>query len=763
MFDTALRWVTRLQGRRLPLRHHGGPHARPDAATARGRPVRSQSRPSTFTAKDGTRAAARTTSAMSRRAQDNLAGTGIGSFNDRIRDAVRGGGRSTAARPCSNAQGITSGLLYDPNSANSGAASEKTALLDKADRIRCGQLAGGIKSYTFQNAAGTRWRGSTLGSYAGRSVRADQLCRSHDNRRSGTSASTSIRPATPTGRPRACAERRHVVRAAGAGRARSCTRARKSCAPSRRTRTHTTPATGSTISTGRSRRATGPLALPPQGDNQGSKTQTHAASARSDRRDRAVRSSVRLRRDQGMARDPQELDAVPPAHGGPDQGAHDDAQHGTEPAGPGCHRVPPRWLLESGAATRPAIRRGRDDLQPDQELVASWRSSRTKRSRLHPVLAAVGRRGGEDRDTRCDLRLPRAAPHDRCLHQDGAVELLALRRADLRTRPGRRLDRQPGTRADLYRRHVVLAERSPWWRVRSSSRSPTTTGPGHRTAGWRRAAVTSMCAKPAALLCDHDSRNINLTPPAAGDYTFSLEAADKVNPVLTVSKAAPFGSTTMYVREAFNDWGMDRQPTAPMAWDGLGKYRARSLNLPAEHLRVQGRGCRLDRASNCGAGAGSNVVTIGTAVDADLQQQLRQSRASRSRAPARTCLRSTERIRRRRADGREDSFRGRVVHARRRDRLGLPAPTIVCRTWAAASTVGATRQRAGADADGGFKIADADWTDGSNCGASTAQPIGVGAAAEVRRARERQRRDYVASDGDCTLHAGRDEHHGVPC
>ncbi|HEX7374351.1 MAG TPA: pullulanase-type alpha-1,6-glucosidase, partial [Steroidobacteraceae bacterium] len=96
--------------------------------------------------------------------QDNLAGTGIGSFNDRIRDAVRGGGCCDSGAVLVNAQGITSGLWYDPNSANSGSAAEKSALLDKADRIRA-QLAGGIKSYTFQNAAGATVAGSTLGSY----------------------------------------------------------------------------------------------------------------------------------------------------------------------------------------------------------------------------------------------------------------------------------------------------------------------------------------------------------------------------------------------------------------------------------------------------------------------------------------------------------------------------------------------------------------------------------------------------------------------
>ena len=60
--------------------------------------------------------------------QINMAGTGIGTFNDRIRDAVRGGGPfDTDPR----IQGFGSGLYTDPNGddANGTPAEQKARLL----------------------------------------------------------------------------------------------------------------------------------------------------------------------------------------------------------------------------------------------------------------------------------------------------------------------------------------------------------------------------------------------------------------------------------------------------------------------------------------------------------------------------------------------------------------------------------------------------------------------------------------------------------
>ena len=65
--------------------------------------------------------------------QVNMAGTGIGTFNDRIRDAVRGGGPFSPRRD----QGFATGLYVEPNGTFGGsAADEKAALLRLTDLVR---------------------------------------------------------------------------------------------------------------------------------------------------------------------------------------------------------------------------------------------------------------------------------------------------------------------------------------------------------------------------------------------------------------------------------------------------------------------------------------------------------------------------------------------------------------------------------------------------------------------------------------------------
>jgi pullulanase-type alpha-1,6-glucosidase len=80
--------------------------------------------------------------------QLNMGGTGIGTFNDRLRDAVRGGGPFDGGGDMITNQGVISGLFYDPNANNSGSDAEKAELLLSADQIRVG-LAGNLADYEF--------------------------------------------------------------------------------------------------------------------------------------------------------------------------------------------------------------------------------------------------------------------------------------------------------------------------------------------------------------------------------------------------------------------------------------------------------------------------------------------------------------------------------------------------------------------------------------------------------------------------------------
>jgi pullulanase len=83
--------------------------------------------------------------------QLSLNGSGIGTFNDRTRDAVRGGSAGDAGEALFKRQGWINGLVYDPN-AHAGAV-PAAELFKTADLVRAG-LAGSIRSYPLQTYDG---------------------------------------------------------------------------------------------------------------------------------------------------------------------------------------------------------------------------------------------------------------------------------------------------------------------------------------------------------------------------------------------------------------------------------------------------------------------------------------------------------------------------------------------------------------------------------------------------------------------------------
>ena len=93
--------------------------------------------------------------------QLNMAGTGIGTFSDRLRDAVRGGGPFDGGQDLVRRQGFANGLYYDPNALNSGSADEKATLLLLSDQIRVG-LAGNLADYQFVDRNGNLVTGSQV-------------------------------------------------------------------------------------------------------------------------------------------------------------------------------------------------------------------------------------------------------------------------------------------------------------------------------------------------------------------------------------------------------------------------------------------------------------------------------------------------------------------------------------------------------------------------------------------------------------------------
>jgi pullulanase-type alpha-1,6-glucosidase len=101
--------------------------------------------------------------------QGQLGGTGIGTFSDRLRDAVHGGSPVDGASLFT--QGFGTGLFTDPNgrdarlgdpaSVNDGGADEAAELAHQSDLVKLG-LAGNLRSYEVTTSSGERVRGDEL-------------------------------------------------------------------------------------------------------------------------------------------------------------------------------------------------------------------------------------------------------------------------------------------------------------------------------------------------------------------------------------------------------------------------------------------------------------------------------------------------------------------------------------------------------------------------------------------------------------------------
>jgi pullulanase len=117
--------------------------------------------------------------------QINLYGTGIGTFNDRIRDGVRGGSPFSDERT----QGFATGLVTDSSDFTNQSGDESSqlaTLLQEADWIRLG-LTGNLANYSFVDAEGQTVTGSAVNyggqpaGYTATPVEAINYCSVHDN------------------------------------------------------------------------------------------------------------------------------------------------------------------------------------------------------------------------------------------------------------------------------------------------------------------------------------------------------------------------------------------------------------------------------------------------------------------------------------------------------------------------------------------------------------------------------------------------------
>ena len=141
-----------------------------------------------------------------------MAGTGIATFSDRLRDAVRGGGPFDDDP---RIQGFASGLFTDPNGspANGTAAEQRTRLLHYQDLIRLG-LAANLRDYTFLDSTGQLVRGADVdyngqpAGYAADPGETITYVDAHDNETLFDVLTHKLPPRTGDGRPGAHEHRR---------------------------------------------------------------------------------------------------------------------------------------------------------------------------------------------------------------------------------------------------------------------------------------------------------------------------------------------------------------------------------------------------------------------------------------------------------------------------------------------------------------------------------------------------------------------------
>lgn len=113
-------------------------------------------------------------------------GSGIGTFNDRIRDAIRGGGVGDKGEQSVRKQGFASGLYTAPNALNAADAAARQQALNAADQIRAA-LAGSIGDYPLTTndgrtitARALSYNGSPFG-YASDPQEIINYAEAHDN------------------------------------------------------------------------------------------------------------------------------------------------------------------------------------------------------------------------------------------------------------------------------------------------------------------------------------------------------------------------------------------------------------------------------------------------------------------------------------------------------------------------------------------------------------------------------------------------------
>jgi pullulanase len=548
--------------------------------------------------------------------QANLGGTGIGSFSDRIRDPVRGGGPFDSGANHVLNQGFVSGWFYAPNAVNSGSAAERDALIKDTDNIRV-WLAGGLASYRFTNAAGSTttgadvdYRGQKSG-YTKDPQEAINYASKHDNETiwdlsqykhaAGTALAERVRAdnvATSV-----------IMLAQGIPFIHAGTELLRSKSMDRNSYDsgdwyNEIDWTGATSKWNQG--------LPRAADNSGNYDQVKNVvldvTAVQDQPSReaalanfkemlAIRKSSPLFRLRSQAQVDQRLKFY----------------------NTGPFQIPGVIAMGIDGCAEPDFKPGEGALMvlinasDDPRTVNLFGSESWT---LHPVQAASAD------------AVVRTAKHDASGFYVPARTTAVFRRAA-------QTSCAPYPR-DLYVRGSFTDWANPpteQYKLQFlggtgySVSAPIGTAGNHEfkvaDAGWTASTNCGAGAAgngvrlgiPLQLECRDGTGNLKMSAPTTGNYTFALDAADTAKPALTVTKTPPT-PLTMFVRGSFNDWGNGPAPTAPLAWDGVSTYRVVISGLAAASFEFKiadnDWGNTTGGATNCGGRAGATTVTVDT-------------------------------------------------------------------------------------------------------------------------------------------------------
>lgn len=153
MIDTLVRWAAqyKVDGFRFDIMDMTPKPAMVQALTAVNAVAAADGRGHTYFYGEGWTPNSAVAAVITPAMQANMAGTGIGTFNDRLRDAVRGGGPSDSGSPLTAHQGFINGLCYDLNASDTADCSGDAgdALFQLQNRISVG-LAGNLASFPLR-------------------------------------------------------------------------------------------------------------------------------------------------------------------------------------------------------------------------------------------------------------------------------------------------------------------------------------------------------------------------------------------------------------------------------------------------------------------------------------------------------------------------------------------------------------------------------------------------------------------------------------